>query len=420
MEHKKINVNINSEIGELECVITHTPGSEIESMSPENASRELYNDMLNLGIARPEHNQFSSVLKKLTNVFEVSKLLEDILAQEDVKMDLLRKINETESIDEIVYSMLLGMDNQNLAMHLIEGVETDRNTLTGYLTSKRYMLQPLPNLFFTRDPSFALNNKVVIGSMASKVRRRESLIMKAIFESHPIFGGQAVDPVQQFNGGKNAYIEGGDVLVAAENIFLSGISARTNSKGIDALISYLKTKPGVKHLILQELPDEPKSFIHLDMVFTLLDKDKCMVYEPVVLSANSYRTYHLIIEGEKAVKIHEEDNIPEALRKLGMDLEPIYCGGDTDIYAMEREQWQSGANFFALGPGKVIGYARNVNSVEALSKHGYEIIKAEDMLADRVRVTDYDKYVITVRGDELNRGGGGARCMTMPIRRKDV
>ncbi|MDP3463465.1 MAG: arginine deiminase family protein, partial [Bacteroidales bacterium] len=169
-----------------------------------------------------------------------------------------------------------------------------------------------------------------------------------------------------------------------------------------------------------ELPYQPESFIHLDMVFTFLDRDKCMIFEPLIMHSSRHLTIHIIIEGNKVAQINEEKNIPAALRQLGMDVEPIVCGKPDDIYIMEREQWQSGANFFALAPGKVIGYGRNVHTMENLHRHGFEIIKAKDILKRKVDIHAYDKFVVTIAGDELSRGGGGARCMTMPLSRKAI
>jgi arginine deiminase len=131
-------------------------------------------------------------------------------------------------------------------------------------------------------------------------------------------------------------------------------------------------------------------------------------------------TIHITIDNGKVISIKEEKNILAALRSLGMDLEPIYCGGNNDITIMEREQWQSGANFVALEPGKVIGYARNTNTIEALSQNGFEVIKARDIVNGSISLDEYKKAVVTIRGNELSRGGGGARCMTMPVRRKEV
>lgn len=419
MSTEKINININSEIGELESVIIHTPGPEVENMTPENAARALYSDILNLSVALPEYNEFKLVLEKVAKVFDVKDLLNDILQNDKVRNTMITRICRHESVEDAC--RLLGdLSNEELAKQLIEGVEMQKDTLTKYLDNERFSLHPLPNFFFTRDASFSMNDKVMISRMASKVRERESIIMEAIFDYHPAFSTQTVNPVKIYDHSGKATIEGGDVLIASDNIFLSGISGRTSSQGIDAMLEYLKTKPGTKHLILQELPYEPESFIHLDMVFTFLDKDKCMIFEPLILYSSRHLTIHITIEDDKVVEINEEKNILEALRKLGIDLEPIACGGHRDTYIMEREQWQSGANFFAIAPGKVIGYGRNTHTMNELNNHGFEIIKARDVIKNKVDIDAYEKFVITIEGDELSRGGGGARCMTMPISRKAV
>lgn len=419
MSGGKIQININSEIGQLESVITHTPGPEVENMTPENAARALYSDILNLSVALPEYNEFNQILQKVAKVFEVKDLLSEVLTNEKVKGNLISKICRNETIEDDC-RRLHDLNNDELAKQLIEGVEMQKNTLTKYLDNERYSLHPLPNFFFTRDAAFSMNDKVMISRMASKVRERESIIMESIFDYHPAFSTQTINPVKLYDKTGKAMIEGGDVLIAREDIFLSGISARTSSQGIDAVLEYLKTKPGVKHLILQELPYQPESFIHLDMVFTFLDRDKCMIFEPLILNSSRHITIHVIVDGNKVVQIKEEENILSALSKLGISLEPVACGGHYDNYIMEREQWQSGANFFAIAPGKVIGFGRNTHTMNELNKHGFEIIKARDILTGKVLMEDYEKYVITIEGDELSRGGGGARCMTMPLSRKAV
>lgn len=415
----KIQININSEIGELEQVIIHTPGAEVENMTPENAARALYSDILNLSVALPEYNEFKLILQMFSDVYDVKELLVDVLKDEKVKMSIISRICKSEAVDDVC-KIISDYSHEKLATQLIEGVEMKKDTLTKYLDNERFSLHPLPNFFFTRDASFSLKDKVMISQMASKVRERESLIMEAIFDYHPRFSTQTVNPVKIFDKSGKASIEGGDVIIAREDIFLSGISARTTSQGIDALLEYMKTLPGTKHLILQELPYQPESFIHLDMVFTFLDRDKCMIFEPLIMHSSRHLTLHIIIEGNKVAQINEEKNIPAALRQLGMDVEPIVCGKPDDIYIMEREQWQSGANFFALAPGKVIGYGRNVHTMENLHRHGFEIIKAKDILKKKVDIHAYDKFVVTIAGDELSRGGGGARCMTMPLSRKAI
>jgi len=419
MIKEKIQVSINSEIGELENVIIHTPGPEVENMTPENAARALYSDILNLSVALPEYNEFKQVLQLFAGVYDVKELLVEVLANEKVKTSIISRICKSEAVDDIC-KVISAYDNVTLAAQLIEGVEMKKDTLTKFLDNERFSLHPLPNFFFTRDASFSMRDKVMISHMASKVRERESIIMEAIFDYHPGFATHTVNPVKLHDKSGKATIEGGDILIAREDIFIAGISGRTTSQGIDAVLEYLKTIPGTKHLILQELPYQPESFIHLDMVFTFLDKDKCMIFEPLIMQSSRHLTIHIIIEEKKVAQIREEINIPDALKKLGIDLEPIVCGKPEDIYIMEREQWQSGANFFAIAPGKVIGYGRNIHTMENLHRHGFEIIKAKDIIKKKVDIHTYDKFVVTIEGDELSRGGGGARCMTMPISRKAV
>ncbi|MFA5418814.1 MAG: arginine deiminase family protein [Bacteroidales bacterium] len=416
-----IPINVNSEIGKLGGVIVHLPGPEVENMTPENAARALYSDILNLAIALPEYNNFIGVLRKYTRVFEVSDLLQDILRNNYVKNEIIQKICHFEKHDQDdVCAMINEFDEKLLAKQLIEGVEMRKDNLTRYLDNERFVMHPLPNFFFTRDASFSVGNEVLISKMANGVRERETMIMEAIFNYHPLFQAITVNPVSLYDKSKKGTIEGGDVLVARDDIFIVGTGDRTSTQGVDAFIEHLKSKPGVQHIIVQELPFKPESFIHLDMVFTFLDQDKCMIFEPLIINASRYLTIHITVDGDKVVDIREEKNILVALRSLGMDLEPILCGGNLDQFIMEREQWQSGANFFTLEPGKVIGYARNTNTIENLNKHGFEVVKAREIVNNKVNIEDHKKLVITIEGNELSRGGGGARCMTMPVSRQHV
>lgn len=415
----KINVQISSEIGDLEAVILHTPGSEVENMTPQNAERALYSDILNLTIASKEYDELHQVLNKLTSTFQVKDLLFDILRNDKVCESMIHRIVRNEHL-EAYEPYLLEMDNTELARQLIEGGEMVKNNLTRFLDPDRFSLKPLHNFFFTRDASMTVNNKILIAKMASRVRDRETLIMENIFDFHPIFSAKTVNPLSFAGKTDKITIEGGDVLVARQDILVIGLGPRTTSQGIDFVIECLKNTKERRHIIVQELPHSPESFIHLDMVFTFLDKDKCMVYEPVILQPNRYQTIHITIDGGKVESIKDVDNIIVALKTLSMDIEPIICGGSVDAYSMEREQWHSGTNFFAVGPGKIIGYGRNVHTINELNKHGFDVLKAQDVIHDKIKLSDYQKYVITIEGSELARGGGGARCMTMPISRKAV
>ena len=139
----------------------------------------------------------------------------------------------------------------------------------------------------------------------------------------------------------------------------------------------------------------------------------------VILKSSKLQTVHIAIQNGSVQYIREEENILKSLSKLGMDLKPILCGGNIERI-QKREQWHSGANFFAMGPGKVIGYGRNEYTVEEMNKGGFSIINAQDVITDKIDLNDYSKYLVTINGSELSRGGGGYRCMTMPVRRKSL
>jgi arginine deiminase len=414
---EKIPTNIYSEIGEIEAVVIHTPGAEVENMTPENAERALYSDILNLNVALKEYQQFKGVLQHFTRTLEVGDLLRDILKNEKVKEGLVQKICRNEEAGCIA-PLLMEMNEGQLSRSLIEGVAMQKNTLVNFLSKDRFTLKPLHNFFFTRDGAISVYDNVFIGSMASPVRLRETLIMEAIFDFHPLFSTKTINPAVHKGADTGIAIEGGDVLIARKDILVCGIGSRTTPQGIDYILKHLKAKNEKQHILVQELPYTPESFIHLDMVFTLLDRDVCMIYDPVIMKMNKYMTVHIYAEGGEVKFIREVENLPEGLKKLGLDLQPVLCGGPDDRWLQEREQWHSGANFFAVGPGKIIGYARNVNTAEELNKNGFEVIKAADVLKGKIDPAKYQRCLITIEGSELPRGGGGARCMTMPVSRK--
>lgn len=418
---QKMQIEVCSEFGVLEGVIIHTPGQEVEEMTPENAERALYSDILNLSVAANEYSYFKQVLNKVTRTFEVKDLLSDILDIDQVKSSLLAEICLNEGAMDIL-PVLMEQKAPELARQLIQGVFLERNNLTRYLSQERFSLRPLHNFLFTRDASMSFGNEVLIGKMASKVRDREAVIMNAIFTHHPLIETTTINPntpesIRNFPG---ISIEGGDFQVGREDVLVIGTGIRTSTQGIDFILENIKAKKsGLRHILIQELPDTPESFIHLDMVFTFLDVDTCMVYEPLIMGTNRFHTIHIRIENGKVIDIREQENLPKALQKLGIDMEPVKCGGGIDSWTQEREQWHSGANFFAFAPGQVIGYERNVHTMDQLSQKGFQIIPAKDLLNGLCEIPD-GKCVVTIPGSELARGGGGARCMSMPIRRRSV
>ena len=425
---KIVEVNVQSEIGKLNGVILHTPGEEVENMTPENAERALYSDILNLSIARKEYKQLSEVLGKITKTYQVKDLLTNILKDDAIKLEVLNRIEKIEPfIAETtpkgsIKDQLLDENAEDLARLLIEGVEMKCDTLTKFLNKDWYDLRPLHNFFFTRDASMSMYNEVLIGRMANAVRDREAIIMQSIFDFTPGFNTKTLSLNTESDPLRKLTIEGGDVQIARDDILVIGNGMRTSTRAIDALMYNFinRNEDKVQHILVQELPHSPESFIHLDMVFTFLDKDKCMVYEPLIMSPGNYQTVHIKIQHGKLISIRREKTLLHALKKLGMDLEPVYCGGKDETWNMEREQWHSGANFFCVAPGKVLGYARNNYTVEAMNNAGFEIIRANDVISNKVDLSKYEKYMITIEGSELPRGGGGARCMTMPINRDAV
>ncbi len=417
-----MRINIQSEIGRLDAVLLHRPGAEVENMTPRNVQRALYSDILNLSIARQEYEQLSGVLSKLAKVYEVRTLLVKVLDQAGPREELIGRICRTEDAMHY-FEALMGMGSSELSRVLIEGLPAKVDSLTSYLRNEYYALYPLYNFYFTRDASVTLGNCALVCRMANKVRMRESLIMNAIYRYSGAFECTVVDANEGQHEASPVVMEGGDILIAREDILIMGNGVRSTPQGIDFIVdNFCKSRPDGKcHVLVQQLPSEPESFIHLDMVFTLLDRDKCMVFKPLVMGAHQYQTVHIMIEGGKVSSIRPVEGLLPALRGLGMDLKPIVCGGD-DEWDQEREQWHSGANFFSVAPGKVLTYARNIHTLEELSRNGFEIVRASDFIAGRNVDSVYGDGLcaITIDGSELPRGGGGARCMTMPLSRQNV
>ena len=413
MDSQQINVSVNSEIGKLQHVLVHTPGPELERITPENAHTFLFSDILNAQVAQKEYGYFKKVLQKVAEVHEISDLLTDILQLENVKFGLVDRICKAENTGFIA-SYLKSLPAEELSRQLIEGVYFDDIT---YINNENSAMMPIPNLFFMRDASFTMFDNILISNMATQVRARECMILDAIYNLHPMFETKVINPILNYDTHGVGTVEGGDVQIIRDDVVICGLGARTNMHGVEALVEHLKTKPGVKHLVFQELPLTPDSFIHLDMVFTMLDVDKCMIYEPVIMNS-SFKTFHITIDGQKAVGAESPDLLA-ALKDVGIDLEPVYCGNGDKTFA-SREQWHSGCNFFCLAPGQFLGYGRNQRTLQALNNAGFNVVTASDVVNNRIDLSTGKKCIIAFEGNELSRGGGGARCMTMPVQRMPV
>ena len=412
-------MKVSSEIGLLKKVIVHKPGPEVEEVTPANAGELLYNDIIDLKDAVKQHNELSAILSTVCKTYEVKNLLSDILKKKSIRTELIDNLVTLSNCPEIK-EVLMDLPTEELAQRLISGTHKKINSLTKYLSKNEYALAPIPNLFFTRDSTMVVNNKIVVGSMANKVRLAESVIMKHIYAYHPemtnegfLFDATTQEHPERFT------IEGGDVHIIRNDTIAIGMSERTSPQGIDFFVKYLNKYSTVKNIFVVSLPKQ-KAYIHLDMVFSVIDKDKCVIYPPLIIGRDRMEVIHMKFnENDEIESIKPVDNLLSGLKSVGINLEPIFCGGQ-DKKHQDREQWQSGANFFAIGPGKIIGYERNTETLKEVEKAGIPIVKANDVMNGKVDINEMEKCAIAINSGELTRGGGGCRCMTQPILRDEI
>ena len=405
-------VNVSSETGRLKAVLLHRPGVEIERMTPLNAAHALYSDILNKPIVDGEYANFCGVLEKWADVYYVEDVLEELLKDAEVRRHLVEESCDMDNCDDGLAEDLMTWDNARLSNALIEGYEDPE---WDGVSEDRYLLKPLYNLFFTRDASSTVYDRVLVNSMSFEVRERETLIYEAIFKHF-----FKVGTLNAMQWDRDARTEGGDVQIASPDLLCIGQGIRTNTKGIKYLAQTFAKERERFNILVQELPKSPESFIHLDMVFTFLGKHQCMAFEPMLNKTGLFAgkdTTLITIEGGN-ISYRKVNNIVDGLNGLGWDIEPV-IGGGSDPWVQLREQWHSGANFFALGDGKVMGYRRNTHTIDALDRAGFSVLNAEDIVSGKVDMKKYDKFVAAFPGSELPRAGGGARCMTMPILREE-
>lgn len=414
-------IGVTSEIGRLRKVFVHSPGLEVELMTPKTASELLYNDIIHFKQVQEGHSQLKGVLSLAADVLEVGDCLADVLEIPEARQDLLTRLTQFSKASELMPE-LMALSSKELAHALICGVPLKRTSLETFLSPKSFSLVPLPNMYFMRDSSMVVGNRLISAAMASPVRYAEALIMRAIYEYHPSLRGQGI----LLDGAKNSAdpefsIEGGDVLVLSPDLLLVGLSERTTPKAVDALIDSIisarrfdgQTEPF--NVICVLLPRE-RSTIHLDMIFTIVNREQAVLYAPYILGRERSRVVRVRVNAQGEKKFVEVDDLLLGLRSVGVRMDPILCGGDVPLH-QQREQWNSGANLFAFAPGKVLSYEMHEHTVRACENAGFKIVHAREVIKNPSLLDSPQPMLVMVDGTELARGGGGPRCMTCPVLR---
>jgi arginine deiminase len=414
INHKlKHPIHVTSEIGTLRTVLLKRPGKEVENLVPEYLQRLLFDDIPYLPIIQREHDYFAETLKNRgIEVLYLEKLAAETLSNPELKKqfvdDILRESQaNVNGAAKVLREYLLSFSSMEMVDKIMSGVlkkeiEESKKTHLYELMDDQYpfYLDPMPNLYFTRDPAASIGNGLTINSMREPARRRESLFMQYIIKHHPRFADHDVpvwlDRDYEFS------IEGGDELILSDEVIAIGVSARTSARAIERLaLNLFKKNSSFKKVLAVEIP-KCRAFMHLDTVFTMVDYDKFTIH-PGIQGPQGDMNVYILEKGEddEHVNISHRSNLQEALKEaLGLsELVLIPCGGGDEI-ASSREQWNDGSNTLAIAPGVVVTYDRNYISNELLRQHGIEVVE--------------------ILSSELSRGRGGPRCMSMPIVRENI
>ena len=401
-------IQIRSEIGPLKRVLLHRPGRELENLMPEYIERLLFDDIPYLKIAQEEHDAFCDILRKNgAEVVYLTDLVAESLADPAIKEQFLRDyIAEAGIRGEKRIGMMLdyfqSMSTKNMVEKMMSGVRKaevrgyGKKNLTDYLDDYYpFVLDPIPNLYFTRDPFATIGNGVSIHRMHTVTRGRETLFGKYIFAYNPHYQGTPI----WYDRAGHSTVEGGDILVLSDKVVAIGISQRTQPWAIESLAKNLLTpEAGFEKVLAIDIPKH-RAFMHLDTVFTMVDYDKFTMHPNI---SDDLRVFVLEDGHNGHLSITEEHESLEELLKEHLHLDHVTllkCGGGSVIDAA-REQWNDGSNTFCIAPGKVVAYSRNYVTNRVMEDAGIE--------------------VLTIPSSELSRGRGGPRCMTMPLIRASI
>ncbi len=409
-------IRVHSETGRLRRVVLHRPGLEIDRMVPAMMERLLFDDILYGDEAREEHDLFRTVFERAgAEVLEAQDLLAEALAVGAARDELLAALEAELDVPRPVVERLEGQGAAELAESLIAGLRTaGRPAPDDPRPGRLFELDPLPNYFFQRDPQAVVGELMVISSMATGAREREALLSRIIFTHHPELSGELaglVEPGAPHHLEKEAGpdprlfpfpdLEGGDILVASREVLLVGLSERTNRRGAEALAEHLRRlETPLRHLILVELPAR-RACMHLDTVFTLIDRDTCLAYLPVIRSgaAESAHAYSVDL-GARELSFTVRPSLLDALADLGLDLEVVPCGGAGDLIEQQREQWTDGANAFAIEPGVILLYQRNHRTIDELDRRGWRVVSESEVAEEGAEVVGRGPTVVTLAGNE--------------------
>jgi arginine deiminase len=405
--------HVSSEIGRLRGVLVHSPGPELLAVTPSNKTDYLYDDIIDADSAAREHRRFLAILERFTPVYQVRSMLAEILATPESRELLIRETMDIVPSEPLARD-IGALDPSALVRMLIEGRDEPPGPLAKALNEPGHVLPPLPNLFFTRDSGMVAGDKVVVGSMRYAIRWTEAIIMKALFMHHPELSNAGILYDGASERRVNYTVEGGDIHPLRRDLMVLGFSERSSPAAIDQLASVFFEQTDICDIIVVVMPQE-NTAIHLDMIFTQVDRELCVVFPPHFIGPERLPILHWH-KGDAT--IHERPNIFAALAECGMPIEPIFCGGSTRRL-QEREQWASGCNFVAMRPGVILSYQRNEATLRELQRMGFRAVEGTSFLTGEDRVAEGDRAVITFEGSELVRAGGGPRCMTLPVRRDD-
>ncbi|MTI53259.1 arginine deiminase [Geosporobacter ferrireducens] len=409
MSDNKPFLQVRSEIGKLKAVMLHRPGKELERITPQYLHELLFDDIPWLKKMRNEHDGFADALR--TNgctVYYYEEMLEEILRDDKIKEQLVAEVLEKSNIanpdlEAQIKEFLMKKTSSEVAEILIAGLhkkdfqETIRDKrLVDYIKEEYpFYINPLPNLYFTRDPGAVIGNGLCINSMNTFARERETMILKYIYTFHSTFKKEVTPLWYDYH--KKYSLEGGDILVLGENVVAIGCSERTSARGIEDVAANLFSQDEkVRQVLAVQIPFT-RAYMHLDTVFTMVDHDKFTIYPGVEEKLRVFR----LSPGKTHPKVEVLPDLQSALKEtLNLSAIDLIQSGGGDEVTAAREQWNDSTNTLAIAPGVVITYDRNEASNETLRKHGIKVIEIE--------------------GSELVRGRGGPRCMSMPLVREDL